>query len=144
MWAGLLVTELRHSDDLRIWEDESWAGLWEEMFTLQTPLTSSLSLIGKQRILLNNQQHYYLHHRYLLKFTWPSFKSCFLVTAFIKEWMVVDVVDVDQFPSADDVADNAGSERKSHLILLKIQNCGVKRERGMLLLCSVSSGGDIQ
>ena len=43
--------------------------------------------------------------------------------------MVVDVVDVDQFPSADDVADNAGSERKSHLILLKIQNCGEKRER---------------
>ena len=43
--------------------------------------------------------------------------------------MVVDVVDVDQFASVDDVADNACSEGQSHLILLKIQNSGVKRER---------------
>ena len=43
--------------------------------------------------------------------------------------MVVDVVDVDQFPSLYDVADNAGGERKSHLILLKIQNSAVERER---------------
>ena len=43
--------------------------------------------------------------------------------------MVVDVVDVDQFPSLYDVADYAGGERKSHLILLKIQNSAVERER---------------
>ena len=43
--------------------------------------------------------------------------------------MVVDVVDVDQFPGVDDVADNAGGEGKSHLILLKIQMFGGGRER---------------
>ena len=59
----------------------------------------------------------------------PSFKARLLVTAFVEERMVVDVVDVDQFPSLYDVADYAGGERKSHLILLKIQNSAVERER---------------
>ena len=54
--------------------------------------------------------------------------------------MVVDVVDVDQFPSLYDVADYAGGERKSHLILLKIQNSAVERERERVVHSQWSRG----
>ena len=101
MWAGLLVTELRHSDDLRIWEQ------WELTGPVRKCLHSTYLVIVADRETENV----------------PGFEARLLVTAFVKEWMVVDVVDVDQFPRIDNVADYASGEGKSHLILLKIQNC---------------------